>query len=1183
MYLKSLVLKGFKSFADRSVINLEPGITAIVGPNGSGKSNISDAVLWVLGERNAKHLRGQSMEDVIFAGSASRKATSYAEATLVLDNSDATLPVDYAEVAISRRMYRNGESDYLINGSLSRRLDVLDILHDSGIGTGTQSIISQGKLDAILQSKPEDRRAFIEEAAGVLKHKQRKLRSERKLEAMNQHLLRVRDVVAEIERQLGPLERRAKKAKSYQLLTAELHEADLQLAVDDLRRLQQQWNENQNREKLLSENLDQAREKVVASEADVEALQEKIRVENADASELSRQHRASTAALERFDSSLFIVQERERNASLRSQEFKGSLEASREKYGQAARELRSAQQSCDEVEAALSDATASLEILKNDHERLSASRLELDQQIKALNVALHEGEQALDELRRRKAASNETLTDGRAQLRVISQRLQELVSQCGLANKEAEQARQKLQRQKDVQEGLEADQATLQSKLTQGEQDQKHAHKQLEEAREKQREIRDQIAALDELQRAAAAAESEAQAWLWTHNAQLDGRAELLATAIKAPKPLEALVEYLLGSDVGALLINDVDSAQNLYRHLESERLKGEFSLLLRKDTAKSRRRVQAASARLIDQLDYAQEDAAAVEALLGDVVLCDSLDSALKAHEQDGLGLRFVSAEGAVVWPNGKLSLGARIKDRKDGALARIRQREALREDLTHASEALSTAEQADLSLQEHQRTLQQKHLELSQRLATARGELEAAQQASERLSRNVEALDRERQSLETQKAAIQSSIDAALPNMELLASEEDEATKQLEAKRQELNELRQQLQPLDDQTRDLSQQLSAKQLSIATLSERKTYAVRMQETRRADIDSLKREIAQAASGQALKAEVASRLRPIASLMESLIASAKRWVATTEAKAASAQDSSSGLYREANRLRQEARLAHEHFDEAQEALNGVRVEKGRLEIRVQNAVNVITADCGVDLERALELPPLEERDLLEEQQEGLRRRIARLGNVNLDAAEEYDELKQRFDYLTSQLTDLRRARKALDSIEQAIDEHMRSDFYRTFNVVNENFQEIFATLFPGGIASLSLVEGDDSEESGVEVTAQPPGKRLTKMSLMSGGEKSLTALALLFAVYRTRATPFYILDEVEAALDDTNLRRLMAYIDKLRTQTQLIMITHQRRTMEMADVLLGVSMHSDGITKVVSQKLDRALMYAED
>ena len=337
MYLKSLVLKGFKSFADRSALALEPGITAVVGPNGSGKSNISDAVLWVLGERNAKNLRGQAMEDVIFAGSSARKPVGIAEVDLVLDNSDGTLPVDFAEVAITRRMYRSGESEYLINGVVARRMDVLDILHDTGLGTGTHSIISQGSLDSILQSKPEDRRALIEEAAGVLKHKQRKAKSERKLEHMDQHLARVKDVAAEVERQLGPLERKAKRARAYQGLSAELSELTLALAVDDLRVLQRAWDEAVGRERALDEELAQKKAAIAEAEARAEELQERIRRESADAGELAKTHRRASSAVERFDGATLLLHEKRRAAQEEEEGGQGRTRTEIEKEKRKAR------------------------------------------------------------------------------------------------------------------------------------------------------------------------------------------------------------------------------------------------------------------------------------------------------------------------------------------------------------------------------------------------------------------------------------------------------------------------------------------------------------------------------------------------------------------------------------------------------------------------------------------------------------------------------------------------------------------------------------------------------------------------------------------------------------------------------------------------------------------------------
>ena len=386
----------------------------------------------------------------------------------------------------------------------------------------------------------------------------------------------------------------------------------------------------------------------------------------------------------------------------------------------------------------------------------------------------------------------------------------------------------------------------------------------------------------------------------------------------------------------------------------------------------------------------------------------------------------------------------------------------------------------------------------------------------------------------------------------------------------------------PLRKLAEELGDSLSEAKLKAATLSERETYTSRMVDGRTRDLETVDASDAEARDSLARKTGAQKRIEPLLALFEELTASARRWTRDLEEAATAAQDSSAGLHTAVNEARAAARAAHDAFDAANARLSEARVEKGRLEVQVEGAVNAIVHDCGVPLDHALETPELEDRGATEDAAFKLRRRIANMGTINPDAAEEYEQLKGRYDYLAAQLADLDGARRSLSKIVRVIDARMKEDFIRTYEAVDKNFQEIFAVLFPGGSAHLTLVDPDDLEATGVEVTAQPRGKRITKMMLMSGGEKSLTAPALLFAVHRIRTTPFYILDEVEAALDDSNLRRLTAYLESLRDSTQLIMITHQRRTMEMADVLFGVSMQADGVTKVVSQKLENALRHAE-
>lgn len=1189
MYLKSLVLKGFKSFADRSVLSMEPGITAIVGPNGSGKSNISDAVLWVLGERNAKNLRGQAMEDVIFAGSSGRGGAGLAEVDLVLDNSDGTLPVDYDEVAITRRMYRNGESEYLINGTVARRMDVLDILHDSGLGTGTHSIISQGSLDSILQSKPEDRRALIEEAAGVLKHKQRKAKSERKLANMDQHLLRARDVVGEVARQLGPLERKAKKARTYQELAVQQAEMSLMIAVDDLRRLQGQWDAAQAREAELAAQMEERRGVIEAAEAEVEALQERMRQETLDAGDLSRRHRAAAAAVERFDSTTMMLRERRRAALARAAELELSQEANRVKADEAAAELARATALFDEAAGEREAAEKKVSDLDCVYRDLGSRRGTLERELSAIAKDNEKMSGAIEVARRKHAENTEALTHGLAHVQVIESHAAELSLELSRVQAEAEEAAAVATEADGALSALVADESAARQAVGAAVQSRDAARAALDEARDTHRALTVEISTLEEVERTSAASAGEARAWLVEHGHEVAGIGEPLSHVVQAAPGFEGLVETLLGADVTTLLVEDAAVVEAVAARLAEAGAEGEVAFLLRDDAQRPGARAEGWRAPagtegtpLVAKLSFPEADRAAVEALLGDVVVCPSLDTALAAHASDTLALRFVTGDGSVVWPSGKVSVGGSVVDEGTGALARHRRLESLRVQLKTAEEAVAKAEEAHRLAEEALRHAQATSLELSQSLAALRGRAEAARAAADAAAEKLTACRRELEGVERQRAEAEAVISKARPNVESFEAQIAELEGKMAAAKERTAALQEELAPLRREAHRTSDALSEAKLAAATLVERVTYAERVRDARARDLESLAAASAEAASLLQVKTVSAARLEPLLALFDELVAAAQRWTRTLEEQTAAAQDSSTGLHASVTEARGRAHEAHAAFDAVTERLSEARVQKGRLELQVEAAVNHIAQDCKTPLETALALPPLEGRTEVEDELFKINRRIANLGTINPDAAEEYDALKVRYDYLAGQLDDLDQARKSLAKINRVIDQRMKDDFIRTYETVDASFQEIFATLFPGGKANLSLVDPDDLENTGVEVNAQPKGKRIAKMMLLSGGEKSLTALALLFAVYRTRSTPFYILDEVEAALDDTNLRRLAAYINSLREDTQLIMITHQRRTMEMADTLFGVSMQGDGVTKVISQKLDQALKLAE-
>ena len=1182
MYLKSLVLKGFKSFADRSVLTVEPGITAIVGPNGSGKSNISDAVLWVLGERSAKNLRGQAMEDIIFSGSAARKAVSVAEVELVLDNSDGTVPVDYDEVSIARRMYRSGESEYLLNGAIVRRLDVLEMLHDTGLGTGTHSIISQGSLDTILQSKPEDRRALIEEAAGVLKHKQRKERSARKLVAMDHHLDRVRDITAEVERQLGPLERKAKRAKAYHEAKDQLSDLKLSLAVDDLRKLQTEWERVCASEKSIGNELAESRSAVDSAEKNVMDIQEAMRRENEDAGELARKQRRCSQISERLDSSEKVLRERRRGAVDYRANLVASLDSHAGRMASAQADLESSRQQLEDATQKLSVASTEVERLTEEMNRIDASMRSLESQIEEHDKLILENDRAQQNAQRSKAELQEGLSNCLAHERLVEARKIELSSDLEKAKQEHENALSACLEAEELLTALSEEESQAQADLVRLFEARDNAIAMLEDAQSKVKVAETELKALERAQRSAQSG-NESLTWVVDHINDMEGALKPLVQSLRAPKTIEELVEHLLGEDISAVSVDAQKNSRNIAQRIAANALKGDVSIVPRTGEAESKVSLARSCSRGEALADlFEGESQSIAETLFGDVVLCDTSDEAFKAHAEDTHGLVFVSRDGCAIWPSGKVRVYGKASSEDQSVLARERRCDELRNQLEELRTSVESLSAERNEAEDNYRSMQAKSLQSTQAHANQKGVVSAAKNEEARTAARLSACAKELESIETQVVSARETVSDIRPKMD----EIEELIESLTVQRNEIASKRQELLdeavPLRSENNQVSERLASAKLEKATLIERETYASRMVVARERDLETLVRSATDSRVSSEIKAIAVERADRSIEIIERLATMLQRRMAALDEAVAASENSATSVHQSAAQARLAAREAHDRFDAVSERMAQVRVDKSRLEVQVDTAVKAVVIDCGVPLDKASELPEIEDRRAAEDEAFKLERRMKNMGSISPDAEEEYLAVKKRYDYLSSQLSDMESARKSLRKIMNAIDERMKDDFVRTFAQVNDNFGEIFSILFPGGSASLSLENPEDVENSGVEVTAQPRGKRLTKMMLMSGGEKSLTALALLFAVYKTRSTPFYILDEVEAALDDTNLRRLMSYIDTLRQQTQLIMITHQRRTMEMADVLFGVSMQADGVTKVVSQKLERALEQAE-
>ena len=1190
MYLKSLVIKGFKSFADRSHISFEPGISVIVGPNGSGKSNISEAVMWVLGERNARNLRVQSLEELIFSGSSARAAVSVAEVDLVLDNSDATLPIEFDQVAITRRMYRNGESEYFINSSPCRRLDIIDILYDSGIGQAANSIISQGNLTVVLESRPEDRRELIEDAAGILKHKKRKERATRKIDVMDQSLDRVNDVIKIIDSQLKPLERQAQRAKEHDALTEELKELDLSLVVDDLRQLQSEWNLLNKRGNEIEAEAELAHFRLGERELELTRRQVALEEKGLFVGDINEQRIRCISIIQRLDAGMLLLEEKGKNMVARLSELRAMIHNSKTRLASFEEESKRLSREVNTDHARLESLYGRFNELGRDSEAATRNRKEAEERYSEITASLRSRQTAYDAVKANLDKANDSMASFELEENLLRERYDQIDSEFSSTQSLLAARRSKLE---DAENSLEKARRT--SDLAKTEIDKfvrifEERKRRLDGKRTELIEARAQLKGLEEIDRAFEAA-SPALSWVMSRKEDLTGVIGPLSQSFKIKKNvklplgmtttmLEHLVERLLGSDFFGLLVNDNESARLIAEKLLADgNMQGAISLL----PVDSMRAVNGQSIRgerLIDYLEYPVEQHQAFLSLLGDIYLAPSIADAQKFHMRDQLGVRFVTADGAILWSTGKLTLGVQVDD-VDGVMERHRKMEALTEDIEGLINEITDIEMEVSVAEKNLEKAQQDDFEISQDSARLQGDADSVR---DELSRIEESMAKMLFRLEESKKKIDDVRQRRDGTAPLQAEYKQRATSlsdDIALMTEQAEVASEELVRATEEKNHLSERLSDCKIDLETSKSAAAYGQNNLDATLKEIERLKATLEVSEQTERSLNLIRFRIDPLYKMYSELQAAATRWAEKLRNQASLEQTDSTNLRRvinEAAKAVEEARAAIEEINERRMV---VLIEQGKLESSVQHAMQRIVDEYETSIEAALGVSSPDDRTRAEEYANRLRKKIATLGAVNHVAANEYETLKARRDYMVEQTKDLSEARKALAKISAALDKKMRSQFLETFDQVNRNFQEVFSLLFPGGKGQLVLTEGEAPDLMGIEISAQPQGKKILKLSMMSGGEKSLVALALLFAIYRIRQVPFYILDEVDAALDDTNLRRLLNYFEHMRSTTQLILVSHQRRTMEVADVLYGVTMQAAGVSKLVSQRLDQALSYA--
>lgn len=1180
MYLKSLTLKGFKSFADRSLLSFDPGLNVVVGPNGSGKSNVSDAILWVLGEQSAKQLRGQAMEDVIFSGSSVRPAVGVAEVTLVLDNSAHELPVDFDEVAVTRRMYRSGESEYLINSSPSRLMDIQDILHDSGLGKDTHSIISQGKLDSVLNSRPEDLRPLVEEAAGISKHRRRKERSTRKLKAMEESVRRARDLDREMRRRLRPLERQVDKAQRYADLESERQRLETLLAVDDLRRLQAEWQALGSQRAEAEAAVELARYRSEEKAKNLEKLQSLLGQKGLFVGDLGEQRRRVQDQLGRLRSDMGLLEEKGRNMVARLSDTRMNLSSLDRRHDAAFATLAEAQQDLQEAKGRHQLLSGELESLAPAAKKAAQDLADLDSQAAQLVADQRIAQRASDEAVLARARLQEQVANAKAEDDLFAQRMDAISETLEASEAELTSLRASLiehtraiEEARDDVSAAEKHQASSSRALSEARAAQDKTQGALREAQASLKALKSVATPVAATSRMARIQEDAALKALAAHT---------VASELHLCPSLEKAAEGYLAAGLQDIVASTPQDAQALIScALAAAKASGDVTVQVAPtdggDAPKAPACMPASGAApFLEEMASQGLKAGRLEGrLFSAVAVVEDARRVLESHLAEPRW-SYVSRDGAVVaGTDGRVRVGLPAGTDR-GALERNRRIHELEDSLPQLEEAQKEASAAVAAARQATDEARRATEAAKSQLSSFIGEESSLRREVARLEQSQQRSQAELKAVSERRAKAAEKTADATPRI----SELDSQVKVAEA---QLDQLASQIAEAEERRRDLAAaeaearaNANERSLELATMDERIRHLSVTVDSMGRELESLERQRVAAVESTRSLEVLRLRIDPLHERYEAIHERVLQWAERLRDTASLAEADSDSLKRTINDAKAESAAAAKELEEATSALNALLVEAGKLEVQVQTAVEAVRAAGSMPIEEALELPAPEDRAADEAALARTKSAIEHLGPVNQVAMEEYRELKERADYIAAQLADLESAKGALDKITSAIDRKMRRAFLETFATVNGHFEEIFSMLFPGGMAHLELTDPDHPDQTGIEIVAQPKGKRIPKLALMSGGEKSLTALALLFAVYRTRTVPFYVFDEVEAALDDSNLGKLLGAIEVLKESTQLIVISHQRRTMEQADVLYGVSMQADGVSRVVSQRLDQ-------
>jgi chromosome segregation protein len=1176
LHLKKLSLYGFKSFAGRVDLDVAPGIVGIVGPNGVGKSNISDALRWAMGEQSARLLRGSKMQDVIFAGSQSRKGLGYAEVSLVFDNSDQFLSIGFDEVTVTRKVYRSGEAEYLLNGVPCRLRDVTDLFSGTGLGREAYSVVEQGKIDAILSARPDDRRSLFDEASGITKYRARKSQAQRKLLEVRADQLRVSDVAAELGRQLPLLKAQAEKALCWQELTEQLTQLDMDLLSYELSQVSQRLDELQTE----IQSLQDQEHALAARAAECEATLEEARVRMTQAeSEVEALHAQASearAAAERDNGRLNLAAQTRQAIAERASQLQAMVVATRERQSKLSDDYEIACLSAQQARAEYADRGSAARQTQERIAALTAARVAAEAEVEECKSALFDVLARASDLRSRVRAGEDSLKYNRSRTARIRAQLDEKGRERARLQDEVERIMS--EGRALVDQSAEADSRVSRARaaLEAARAEQELAAERAARARADESSAQAAYASLSALQRDYEGYGRAVRALLTSDEWRRAGLLGAVGELVRAPREYERAIEAALGPAVQNIIASTSSVAEKAISFLKASRA-GRATFLpldILHPSPIPSSEIPAAARGVIglasELAESAPQHRKAVDYLLGRVLVVQDLRRGV-ALIRSGVRLRMVTLDGDQISAGGAMT-GGEAADRQGGLLARARRLEELQEQLEQArlesAKAESGRARAHSEVTRCQADLEEAERELADLQLAVRSQNERLRVAREALPRSADEL-----------ASLELELGSVIAEDDRTSAELKERTSQLEA--------------VESDRACLEAELESKSGALARLRSEEAQATADHSTLNADAAALRERVSalEAARSRA-QAELESSSAELERLNEQERAVAEELALAlqdVETFREAASSSAAAFEEEQRRLEgararradelacvNEAERASRNVRRGQSSVDGrlsdARVLEARLDAERESIARRLFASYSIGAEEALagdvSALSLEEARL---EMKRLREEIDGLGPVNHTAVQESKELAERYHFLEEQLADMESAQESLSDVVRECDRVCMKQFTETFEAIRQEFADIFQDVFGGGAADLALDDPGAPLECGVEIVCQPPGKKLTNLSLLSGGEKALAAIALLFAIMRVKPSPVCVLDEIDSALDEANVARFVELLESISRNVQVIIVTHRKRTMECADTLFGVTMEESGVSKVFS------------